>query len=711
MALQVAIADAKSRSWSELLEGLNRDPWGRPYKMVLGKLRPWVPPLTETLDPGFVGDVVNTLFPRVQDNLSSPPVIPSSPIIWDDELGVTEQELDRAVKRLRARNTAPGPDGIPGRAWVLALSAGLGDRLRRLFDGCLRIGVFPKEWKEAKLVLLKKDGRPVDSPSAYRPICLLDEAGKLFERIIADRLCTHLWQVGPDLSNDQFGFRQARSTVDAILRVRSLSDQVVSQGGKMLAVSLDIVNAFNSLPWRAIGEALVFHRVPPYLQRIVGAYLRDRWVQYVGRDGTRYQREVYCGVPQGSVLGPLLWNLAYDAVLRVDLPVGLHVVCYADDTLVLAGGDDFERTKGLAELGVACVVGKVHELGLRIAPQKTEALWFHKFPRGREPPSQSLRVGDVDVQVGRYLKYLGLTLDSRWDFGEHFGRSVPRILKVVGALHRLLPNLGGPREGVRRLYGGVVRSMALYGAPVWSQRLSGVGRYRLLFNSLQRSMAIRIVRGYRTISFEAATILARFPPLDILARMDARVYVRLRSDDGSGTAPAEVRVQERRRALVEWRERFDEPRSSRQRIVGAIAPNFEAWLGREFGHVTYRLTQVLTGHGCFGEYLSRIGREATPQCHHCGWDRDSAQHTLEQCSAWCEERGILVQRIGLDLSLPSVVEAMLADETAWKAVASFCETVLLQKEAAERDRERADPARRRRRRRGAANGRPALPAP
>ncbi|KOB76118.1 Trypsin [Operophtera brumata] len=71
-------------------------------------------------------------------------------------------------------------------------------------------------------------------------------------------------------------------------------------------------------------------------------------------------------------------------------------------------------------------------------------------------------------------------------------------------------------------------------------------------------------RGYQTISFEAATILARFPPLDILAEMDARVYVRLRLDDGSGIAPAEVRFEERQRALRRWCERLEEPQNSRR---------------------------------------------------------------------------------------------------------------------------------------------------
>nr|XP_034838764.1 uncharacterized protein LOC117994898 [Maniola hyperantus] len=523
--LQVAIANAKARSWRELLEGLDRDPWGRPYKIVLGKLRPWVPPLTETLDPDCVERIVDVLFPRAQNSSSTTMELLE---VWSEELNVSKEELKRVIRRLAAGNTAPGPDGIPGRAWVLALEA-LGHRLRQLFNSCLRSGIFPTGWKQARLVLLKKEGRPADSPSAYRPICLLDEVGKLFERIIAARLSDHLSRVGPDLSESQFGFRQGRSTVDAILRVRDSSERAVRGGGVALAVSLDIVNAFNSLPWTTIRDALTYFNVPPYLRNIVGAYLSDRSIIYTGRDGLTHRREVNCGVPQGSVLGPLLWNLAYDAVLRVTVPSGITIVCYADDTMVLAEGDTFEGALRLAEAGVACVVGKIHELGLKVAPHKTEALWFHGLPRRLEPPSLLIRVGDVDVQVGQYLKYLGLTLDGRWGFEEHFERLVPRIQKVVGALHGLLPNLGGPREGVRRLYARVVRSIALYGAPVWSQRLSGVQRLRRKLNSVQRKIAIRVARGYRTISFEAATILARFPPLDILADMDARLYTQTRA--------------------------------------------------------------------------------------------------------------------------------------------------------------------------------------
>ncbi|CAK1580560.1 unnamed protein product [Parnassius mnemosyne] len=85
-------------------------------------------------------------------------------------------------------------------------------------------------------VLLKKEDRATDSPSAYRPICLLDEIGKLFERIVAIRLNEHLSCDGPDLADSQYRFRRERSTVDAITRVRSLLEQAISQGGIALAI-------------------------------------------------------------------------------------------------------------------------------------------------------------------------------------------------------------------------------------------------------------------------------------------------------------------------------------------------------------------------------------------------------------------------------------------------------------------------------------------
>ena len=690
-ALQLSISQAKARARADLLDSLEADPWGRPYKWVRGKIRPWAPPLTETMEPRLLEDVVSALFPHRAEH--SPPDMGSA---VQDQGGdhvagvpeVSEGELDAAVQRARRKNTAPGPDGIPGRVWALCIGA-LGDRLRRLLDACLESGRFPSWWKTGRLVLIKKDGRPAESPSAYRPIVMLDEAEKILERVIAGRLVEHLDEVGPGLSDNQFGFRAGRSTIDAILRVKARSEEVVARGGVVLAISLDIANAFNTLPWACIREALVYHNVPPYLCRIVGAYLSDRYISYPGRGGLEERREMSCGVPQGSVLGPLLWNIGYDWVLRGDLPPGAEVTCYADDTLVTAPGENFEMAARLATEAVALVVGRIEALGLKVALNKTEAVCFHG-PRKAPPRGSRVTIGETHVEVRSEMKYLGLVLDSRWSFREHFARLGPRLIAAAAALRRLLPNIGGPGEGNRRLYLGVVRSMALYGCPVWAEILTADSVAHL--RRAQRAIAVGVIRGYRTISAEAACVLAGSPPWDLDAGALASVFhwrreLRLH---GQEPAPREIEARKlhaRQLLLEEWEERLAEP-SAGHRTVEAVRPVLSEWTDRRHGSLTFRMVQVLSDHGCFGKYLHKIaGREPTTECHHCGCAVDTAQHTLEECPAWVSQRQELGAAVGDDLSLPALVKAMVEDERSWQAALTFCEEVMSQKEAAERERE------------------------
>ena len=108
----------------------------------------------------------------------------------------------------------------------------------------------------------------------------------------------------------------------------------------------------------------------------------------------------------------------------------------------------------------------------------------------------------------------------------------------------------------------------------------------------------------------------------------------------------------------------------------------EEWLERRHGSLTFRTTQVLTGHGCFGRYLCRIGREPDARCHHCvGCHEETARHVLEECAAWEGPRRTLVAELGGDLSLPTVFRKMVGSGGSWDAVVSFCEHVMAQKEA------------------------------
>ncbi|XP_060807405.1 uncharacterized protein LOC132903354 [Amyelois transitella] len=140
-----------------------------------------------------------------------------------------------------------------------------------------------------------------------------------------------------------------------------------------------------------------------------------------------------------------------------------------------------------------------------VALSKTEAIAFG----GRGWKTQAgvfMMVDGERVHVMPHIKYLGIILDPRWNFGEHFRQLAPQLVRTASALSRLLPNIGGPGATCRRLYAGVTRSMALYGLPIWADRLTRANR--ALLRRPQRVVAIRICKAYTTVAWSAVCALA-----------------------------------------------------------------------------------------------------------------------------------------------------------------------------------------------------------
>ena len=130
----------------------------------------------------------------------------------------------------------------------------------------------------------------------------------------------------------------------------------------------------------------------------------------------------------------------------------------------------------------------------------------------------------VRVLVKRSIKYLGLVLDSKLNYEIHFTQVTPRVEKAAISLGRLLPNFGGPREKVRRLYTAVTQSMLLYGSPIWAEDRKITPKNTKALRKVQRLMAIKVIKAYRTISAEAAITLAGMTPLDHLAGAYTEIY-------------------------------------------------------------------------------------------------------------------------------------------------------------------------------------------
>ncbi|KMQ86578.1 reverse transcriptase [Lasius niger] len=259
-----------------------------------------------------------------------------------------------------------------------------------------------------------------------------------------------------------------------------------------------------------------------------------------------------------------------------------------------------------------------------------------------------------------------------------------------------MPNLRGPDEHRRRLFANVVLSVILYEAPIWADvfiKKSCVqpGLYRL-----QRTIAQRVISAYRTVSSDAALLLARLPPIKLLASSRKRTYERLKElrDSGNieGVNKKEIRESEFINLCNVWRTILEKPNSSGEFTKLFIVPRLEEWLTRDTANgMTFHLTQVLTNHGCFSKYLYRIQKRPNNTCFMCGMDdEDDAYHTLRDCPMWDTSRLEMREKLGLprNFSMSDVMDCIMSSRNSWIAFSSFVEGIMREKEDEERRLER-----------------------
>lgn len=670
--VRIAIIKSKADCWAELVRTVDKDPWGKPYKLVMRKLRG--PSPTNQMEVEMIENVIHGLFPR-RDVDSSPPVVLNQTSMTSPPFNM--EELDMVMKRIKPRKKAPGPDGI-NTCILVAVYQCQPNWVLDLFNACVTNGIIPSDWKRARLVLLKKGDKPCNVPSSYRPLCLLNDIGKTLEFLLVRRLEEHIASKG-GLSGNQFGFRRGKSTNDAAIKLRDIARSAVNRYEMCVAVSLDIQNAFNSIGWNHVIASLISWDTPSYLLKVFCSYFSERSAEIEGPEGENIQFPVECGVPQGSVVGPALWNLTYNAVLELDVQRDVNIIGFADDTLVVASGKTKEEVERKLKDTLCLVVGEIRKLGLTIAVHKTEAVMFK---RKYKDPVPNIVVDDALIPLGKHIKYLGILVDEKLQFREHIKNAAAKAQRMLGSLSRVMPNIGGPRESRRRLLVSVVHSVLLYGAPVWAHTLEYVKTNIEELARVQRRAAIRTICAYCTVSRVAANVLASIPPIDMLALDRCAMFARRKEQEMGQRTEAQLAPEV---TLRKWQERFRNAETGRW--TATLIQDVEAWYRRRHGQLEFHMTQLFTGHGCFGTYLLRIGKETTAMCHHCNSEEDDdAGHTLFRCSAWSEVRSSVERRTG-SINERTLVPTMLKGRMEWDAIAAFMKEVMKTKEEAERVRQ------------------------
>lgn len=675
--LKSAIKRSKRNCFMELCNDADQNPWGTAYRVVMSKFKCFG--LTTPSDPGTMLKIVETLFPG-QFSISqhyARNLEPNSELVPQ----VTVSEVLEAS--IRFGNTkAPGPDGIPNIALKAAIKTNPAV-FADLYSECLREGVFPTKWKKQRLVLLPKGNKPPGNPESYRPLCMIDTVSKIFERVICNRLEAAV-ESCEGLAEHQYGFRKTRSTIDAIQKVVSIAQEAVEgkrwRGGSKkycLIVTLDVKNAFNSASWNHIMRSLERMRVPLYLCKIVGDYLDCRTLSYSTENGDKWHN-ITRGVPQGSVLGPLLWNIMYDGILRITFASPVKLIGYADDIAVVVVAKSLAEVHMVFNEAMEKIVMWLNTVGLNLAGQKTEAVLVSSRKRNE---TLTINVDGHNIASQPFIKYLGVTIDSRLNFKEHLRVACCKATRVNAALSRIMPNIGGPRHERRKLLAKVVSSIILYGVPIWAEALK-TASYAAGVKSVYRQSALRVCSAFRTVSDEAVYVISGMHPIDLLAFEAQRLYRTSRNE--AQTSDTNRHVLERVQTVLYWQQRWTA--TTKGRWTHRLIPSLDLWLNRTHGEVNFYLTQLLSGHGCFRAYLHRFGHDETSVCAYGCPTCEDAEHVFFHCPRFMEERVMLSRTVGQWPDANNIVTIMLESEEAWNAVSNFAANIMKEQRRLERER-------------------------
>ena len=399
----------------------------------------------------------------------------------------TQREVYETILKLDP-SKGPGVDNLDVKS-LKSIADVISSHLAPLFNQSMQQGIYPQCLKVAQCVPVYK-GSPLDplSPSNYRPISILTAINKTFERILHGQLVNYL-EENKLLPSCQYGYRKQHNTSQAVIDLMDHVNKSLDEKMITIAIFMDLSKAFDTVDRTILLNKLHELGLADTSTSLINSYMTNR--TFCMADEKELKYELSCGVPQGSILGPLLFIMyIYD---MTEITKENKIIVYADDTTVLVKGRNLIETKQHCNDIISRFYNYFTLNKLSINLSKTKYMVFkprfHGKKRKRlfDTSGLSIKMDDIELEQVSSLRFLGVILNDKLTWDNHKQYIYNKVCRSLGILYKCKYAM---REvETIKMYKAFIQPYFLYAIEIWGHTVHSDND---ILNKLQ-SKIIRIL--------------------------------------------------------------------------------------------------------------------------------------------------------------------------------------------------------------------------